>query len=245
MSRNLLKGHPTTHQLNFGSKVICFSVTYRKRKTLAISVQPDTSVCVVAPEGQPLIAIKGKVLKRAPWILKQKRYFSQFLPKQPARKFVTGETHRYLGKQYRLKVVQRSTERVILKGGFITVYCGKGATQADVRRLVTGWYRQKAEERFQKSLDRCIKSFAKFKVNTPQLKVKRMSKRWGSCTTSGIIYLNPELIKASSECIDYVVVHELCHLQIMHHSSAFYRMLTGIMPDWQDRKETLEATTNV
>jgi len=242
MSRNLLKEHPRTHQLNFGSKVICFSVIYRKRKTLAISVQPDTSVCVVAPEGQPLIAIKGKVLKRALWILKQKRYFSQFLPKQPARKFVTGETHRYLGKQYRLKVVKSSPERVSLKGRFLSVYCGKGATQADVKRLVTGWYRERAEERFQKSLDRCIKSFSKFKVKRPELKVKQMSKRWGSCTAAGLIYLNPDLIKTSSDCLDYVIVHELCHLKIKSHSPAYYRLLNRLMPDWEQRKLKLERS---
>jgi predicted metal-dependent hydrolase len=238
---NLDKERPETHELNFGSKVISFSVLYRKRKTLAISVHPDTSVCVIAPEGQPLIAIKGRVLKRAPWILKQKRYFSEFLPKQPAKKFVTGETHRYLGKQYRLKVIKASSERVSLTGRFLTVYCTKRASQADVKRLLTRWYRERAEDRFQKSLDRCIKSFAKFMVEPPQLKVRRMSKRWGSVTSAGVIYLNPDLVKVSTQCIDYVVIHELCHLKVANHSSAFYRLLGKVLPDWKLRKNRLES----
>jgi predicted metal-dependent hydrolase len=240
---NLDKERSETHELNFGSKVISFSVLYRKRKTLAISVHPDASVCVIAPEGQQLTAIKGKVLKRAPWILKQKRYFSEFLPKQPAKKFVTGETHRYLGKQYRLKVIKASSERVSLKGRFLTVYCTKGASPADVKRLLTRWYRERAEDRFQKSLNRCFESFAKFMVEPPQLKVRRMSKRWGSCI-QGTIVLNPELVKASTRCIDYVVMHELCHLRIMDHSTKFYNMLTKLMPDWKEQKHKLETSAN-
>jgi|688.fasta_scaffold192706_2 predicted metal-dependent hydrolase len=237
MTQDLLKTLPEKHEVNFGSKIISFALEYRPRKTLAISVYPDSTVRVIAPEGQSLTSIKGKVLKRAPWIVKQKFFFSQFQPKQPNKKFISGETHRYLGRQYRLKLLKGVQPRVTLKGAYITVY---SPNRDHTKRLLGEWYRQQAEINFKRSLARCFKLFNKYGLQPPKIKIKQMSKRWGSCTTNGTIYLNPELIKASSRCIDYVMVHELCHLRIKNHSAAYYRFLKKMMPDWEERKQVLE-----
>lgn len=240
MSQELLKTIPEKHEVNFGSKIISFALEFRPRKTLAISVYPDSTVRVIAPEGQSLASIKGKVLKRASWIIKQKIFFSQFNPRQPSKKFIPGETHRYLGRQYRLKVLKGAAPRVTLRGAYITVY---SPNRDHTKRLLSQWYRQQAEIHFSRSLTRCLKLLNKYSLQPPTIKIKQMSKRWGSCTISGTIYLNPELIKASSRCIDYVMVHELCHLRIKNHSSAYYRLLRKVMPDWEERKQQLEDSS--
>ncbi len=75
----------------------------------------------------------------------------------------------------------------------------------------------------------------------PPLILRRLKTRWGSCSKAGRILLNTELVQAPVECIDYVIVHELCHLKVPDHSPAFHRLLNACMPDWQRRKERLEA----
>src|SRR4051794_19744439 len=94
----------TTHNVKFGSETIEFRLVTKSRSTLAINVYPDMSVGVVAPTGSPIEKIEEKVKKRAPWIIKQRFYFSQFLPNIVRKEFRSGEAFRYLGRQYRLKV---------------------------------------------------------------------------------------------------------------------------------------------
>ncbi len=93
---------------------------------------------------------------------------------------------------------------------------------------------------FHKRPDHCVANIIRFELLRPALAVRRMSTRWGSCSKAGRILLNPELVKSHIECIDYVSVHELCHLKVMSHSAKFYRLLGSWMPDWRRRKDKLE-----
>lgn len=94
-----------TESVQFGSKKIVFNLEFSERKTLGISVSPDLKILVKAPIDVPLEKVKEKIKKRAPWIIRQQSFFLSFHPKMPERKFVSGETHLYLGRQYRLKVI--------------------------------------------------------------------------------------------------------------------------------------------
>lgn len=241
--KNLVKTKPKIEKVRFGSQVISFSLHYSSRKTLAINVHPDTSVSVIAPTGQKIDAIKGKVLKRGPWILKQRRFFSRFLPRQPDRRFVSGETHRYLGRQYRLKVLKGTVESVSLRGRYLCATLQERTNSGQIKALLTKWYRDHAEVQFQGSLECCLDKFRRLQLSVPTIKLKRMSKRWGSCTKGGIIYLNPDLVKAPKQCIDYVMTHELCHLKHRSHDKDYYRLLTKLMPDWEERKQKLELVS--
>ena len=75
----------------------------------------------------------------------------------------------------------------------------------------------------------------------PPLVVRQMVRRWGSCTTTGKVILNTDLVRAPVHCIDYVIVHELCHVRVHGHDKAFYRLLSACMPDWESRKARLES----
>ena len=111
---------------------------------------------------------------------------------------------------------------------------------ARVRRVLERWYAARARTQFRKRLGVCLGTAVGRSVDPPKLQIRRMTKRWGSCGPSGTLTLNLDLIRAPRPCIDYVIVHELCHLKHPNHSQEFYRLLSTAMPDWQERKMRLE-----
>ena len=226
--------------ITYGQEKICFNVLYGARKTMAIEVFPDRSVVIKAPVGTAWEEIRKRVSKRARWILKQQHYFVQFEPRTPDRQFVGGETHLYLGRQFRLKISVGSHDSVKLSRGYFLVEAKELVESDKIRLLLERWYADKAKSTFIDSFARCWPYFAKFDLKKPRIQIRRMKKRWGSLSQGGLLTLNPALIRAPKECIDYVITHELCHLQCHDHSSEFYRLLERVMPDWEKRKHKLE-----
>ena len=230
--------------IEYGSKRIDFRLEYSDRKTLGITVTPDLDVLVKAPIDTTVDAVKEKLRKKAPWIIRQLSFFLSFHPKLTDRKYVGGETHLYLGRQYRLKIrpdeVNTLSVKVKLKGRFLEVYPGN---KENVKGLVEDWYLLKAKERFQKIAEPLFESFTtkhNLTNSSYYLSIRNMPTRWGSCTSKGRIILNPELIKAPRACIEYVIIHELCHLVYYDHTQKFIDLQTREMPDWEKWKLKLE-----
>lgn len=227
--------------VSYGSQQIDFEVGYSARKTLAISVFPDLRIEVKAPESAKPEQIQEKVKKKARWIIRQIDYFESFLPRTPERKYVSGETHRYLGKQYQLKVVLADDESVKLQTGSIVVN-GYDTSSIRVRQLLTRWYYNHAKSKIEERYQAILPSFKKYGLEPKEIRFKRMETRWGSCNVKQAIVLNPELIKAPVRCIDYVIYHELCHVKHHNHGAKFYQMLDIMMPDWKKWKQRLEES---
>lgn len=223
--------------IQFGSKKIEFLVEYSTRKTLEITVTPDLDVLVKAPIDSSLDKIKEKLLKKAPWIIKQQSFFLSFQPKTPPRRYVGGETHLYLGRQYLLKIESGKKESVKLKGRFIVV---QTSDKSKVEKLVKAWYLLHAKSKFREIAQPLIDRFKKYNVEPDSIVYRDMPTRWGSCTPKGKIILNPELIKAPKGCIEYVIIHELCHLIYHDHTKRFIELQTKEMPDWEKWKLKLE-----
>lgn len=223
--------------IQFGSKQIDFLVVYSNRKTLGITVTPDLDVLVKAPIDSSLDKIKEKLRKKAPWIIRQQSFFLTFHPKTTDRKFIGGETHLYLGKQYRLKIEKSDVESVKLKCGFLNVTTSDNLS---VKQLVNNWYLQHARTRFRSIAQPLIDKFKKYKVEPSSIELRHMPTRWGSCTPKGKIILNPELIKAPKGCIEYVIIHELCHLIHHDHTQKFIDLQSKEMPNWEKWKSKLE-----
>lgn len=227
-------------QIQYGTTTIEYQLTFAQRKTLGISVHPDCSVRVVAPVGSTQEAIEAKLKQRSAWIVKQQQQFERYLPLLPPRQYVSGETHLYLGKQYRLKVEEAPTPAVKLTRGRFYIYTANGKDRATISDQLEGWYRTKAHTLFAEQLAACLQKVAIVGITaTPELRIRTMQKRWGSCTEAGVITLNLKLIQAPKALIDYVILHELCHLQEHNHSTAYYRLLDRVLPDWQARREEL------
>lgn len=231
---------PVRRSVIYGDERIEFTLSRRDRRTLAITVHPDLRVEVVAPMGAGEGAVLERVRHRARWILRHQRQFLSWMPKPRDRQYRGGETHRYLGRQYRLKVIHDKTHSVKLRGGFLEVRTPDPADTEAVRRVLEAWYRDQARTRFAKQLRQAHARLKAYEIPEPRLRLLRMAKRWGSCTPAGEILLNPELVKAPSACIEYVIVHELCHLKHPNHSRAFFGMLDAVLPDWRKRKDRLE-----
>jgi predicted metal-dependent hydrolase len=226
--------------VTYGKEQVQFNVLYSARKTLGIEVYPDSNVVVKAPLGTDPAEVQKRVFKRVRWILRQQHYFRQFDPRTPSRQFVGGETHLYLGRQFRLAISTGSQDSVKLTRGYFNVEVKSNVSSDKIKSLLDGWYAAKAAVKFEESFDHCWPYFDKLNLLKPRLQIRRMQKRWGSLSRGGQLTLNTDLICAPKECIDYVITHELCHLQCHDHSSEFYRFLEKVMPDWQKRKHKLE-----
>ena len=224
----------------YGSHTITYDLNYSDRNTLDISVHPNKRVVVTAPMDTEPDAVEDRVKHRARWILKQQQFFNQFLPRTVERQYVSGETHLYLGRQYRLKIIPAETSAVKLIQGRIQIYTSHPEDTINNKQLLRQWYRDRASLKFSKRLELCLQPFQRRGYEQPDLYIRQLSKRWGSLTTKGRLLLNLDLIRASTHEIDYVITHELCHMVYHDHSTYFYDLLTRIMPDWKKRKLSLE-----
>ncbi len=227
-------------QIAFGNKNIAYQLKYTQRKTLGIQIHPSGQVMVTAPTASDPKAIKAKVRQKAPWILRQISTFLKYQPGTTPRRYLNGESHLYLGRQYRLKVVNENEQAIKVYRGQLWLYHPKADAQS-LQQQLEKWYVSRAKKIFHQVLDVVFPKFKRYLKVPPTVFIRKMSTRWGSCTPSGRIILNPELIKAPKGCIEYVIVHELCHLVHHNHTKEFYRLLSRILPNWEKWKKRLEV----
>ena len=195
---------------------------------------PDCSVKVAAPEDSSDDEVLRAAKKRARWIYQQLREFRKQLTHITPRRYVSGESHYYLGKQYVLKVLIKPDQAagVKLLRGQLEVNVREYTTER-VKIALEGWYKVRAKEVFHKRLDAVLEQ-ALWVDRRPPLRTLTMQTQWGSCSPEGAVLLNPHLIKANTRAIDYVLLHELCHLVEHNHSPRFYALLDAIFEG--DRK---------
>lgn len=227
-------------EIVFGTETIGYEIRFLPtRRTLGIEVHPDMSVVVRAPADCDPATIRDRVGKRASWISKQLTNFERYSPRTPARQYVSGETHLYLGRQYRLKVVAGEPASVKMNRGNLVLILSDKADPDRVRALLHRWYLDHARQIFIDVLDEFLPRFKGHQ--RPRLIVRVMQSRWGSLSPSGTMALNANLVRTPRPCIEYVVAHELCHLKHRDHNASFFRLLGQVMPDWEKRKRRLET----
>lgn len=236
-----------TDAVDYGTQRITFQVERSDRSTLGIHVNPDGTVGVRAPHKSTPAAIRRKVKKRARWITKQQRELNALvMPEGPPKEYVAGETHWYLGRQYRIQIkdltAEDENESVRLSGAFLRVATRHADDASSTKRLVTTWFRERAESELPRYFERASEKVRPYGIKATEMQVYAMQKRWGSCTASRRVLLNPELIHAAPYAIEYVVIHELCHLKYPYHDDSFYDLLARLLPSWRDRKTVLEKT---
>ncbi|MCC5878215.1 MAG: M48 family metallopeptidase [Candidatus Sumerlaeia bacterium] len=228
-------------EVKFGSHTFRYELAPTSSESLSITVYPDLRIRVKAPATRPLEQVDDRVRRRGNWIIKQLEYFHQFLPLPAERRYLSGETHFYLGRQYRLKVVQAESQKcVTLKGQYLFVHVADKTDTNVIKGVLDQWYRLRARDIFGRHLERCLKKVSKHGITSPPLRIQRMKKRWGSYTSTGTMILNLDLIKTPVHCIEYVITHELCHSRHPHHGPEFENLLTRCLPDWRKRKSRLE-----
>ena len=147
----------------------------------------------------------------------------------------------HLGRQYRLKVIKNHPHVVKLARGYLYVYTPKPHDRPQIQQLVEAWYTAQAQRVFPERLRAMLPRFAHLGVSEPELVVKLLDARWGSCTGSGTITLNVRLMQVPKPFIDYVITHELCHLVEHNHGKRFYQLLDRMLPDWRERRQELNS----
>lgn len=229
-----------TGTLTWGTDTIRYEVRFlASRQTLAIEVHPDSRVLVRAPVDCPEALIAERVQKRAAWISRQLAEFERYRPRTPARQYINGESHLYLGRQYRLKLAEGDSASVKLTRGQLLVSLPGEPEPERVKTLLHRWYLDRARAVFTEVLDATLPHFKG--VEQPRLIVRAMQSRWGSLSRAGTMTLNLNLVRAPRPCIEYVVSHELCHTRHRDHDARFFKLLGHVMPDWEQRKQRLEA----
>ena len=212
-----------------------------ERKTIAASVLPSREVVVKAPLQASDDRIDEFLHRKYRWVLKQKRYFAQFKTTREKR-YVSGETFRYRGRSYKLLIRKTGhDEHVSLQHGTLTVFTTSPKHHTHNKDLLEVWYREKAHKVFAERLDVCFHLFGH--ACAPGLMIKRMTRRWGSYSRmTNRVILNQELIKAATRHIDYVIIHELCHMTHEKHGHAFHDLLAAKLPHWRRLKTELELS---
>lgn len=234
-----MKTEVKNHVLEYGERRIPYGLRRSDRKRLRIVVKPDLSVVVDAPNGFSEDAILEAVQTKVRWIVRKMDEFEDYHPLPTPHKFISGETLVYLGRQYRLKVEGGERTPAKLRGRFLHVTVPDKTNRKLIRGDVEAWYRTRAHDVFHRYLGSCMKIAHRHGIEEPVISIRDMRTRWGSCSVTGRVTLNLGLIHAPVHCIEYVVMHELCHLAHHDHSSKFYRLLSRCMPDWKQRKALL------
>ena len=230
----------------YGDEVIDFEVLESPSRTqkIVIKVYADCRVVVSIPLNTDEKIIIEAVKQRSRWIYKQLRGFREQSRFITPRQYKSGESHFYLGKQYQLKVIHDDTKPrgVKLLRGRLEV----NTLDVDIESIkshLNEWYRSRAKVIFEARLQHILEQ-ALWVEDQPSIRLMTMRTQWGNCSPSGVLTLNPHLVKAPTICIDYVILHELCHLVEHNHSERFYQLLNQVMPDWAKIKNQLDIMAN-
>lgn len=231
-------------RLAYGDTVVEYTVRTHTRQgaKVRIHVEPDARVLVEAPIDATAEAVTAAVRRRARWIHGHVERIRSSRRPRAQRDWVSGESQRYLGRRYMLKVTTDPTmpERAALSGGLLRV--NVRARDADrIRNIVLDWYRQRARERFTRRVAE-LAAHLPWVKQAPPMALRVMQSRWGSCSPNGRLTLNPVLVHAPRDAVDYVIVHELCHLRHHDHGPAFYRLLGRYVPSWKTVKLRLDES---
>lgn len=230
------------HEITYGQHKIEYTLTRKNVSNINLNLKPNLLVEVSANHDVPIETVNQFVRKKASWILKNTEYFKKTLPEiKIEREYVSGETFKYLGRQYRLKVIESKEECVKCQRGFFNLFIKDKNNTIRKSKLIKQWYKEKSIRVFDDSLERTYKLVKKYDVKRPEISMRSMKTRWGSCIENkNTILLNTELINAPKFCIDYVILHELIHFKHRNHDKKFYNMMDVLMPDWKRRKEILD-----
>lgn len=223
----------------YGTHSYNYYLIKQNRKTVSLTVQPSLNIILKCPKNYTQKKIDDFLKRKWHWMEKQLKELRRLQRSNAKKEYVSGESFLYLGRQYQLVVRKGKTDEVGLVKGKILLRTTKDiGNTAHNRNLLEDWYTERGETIFKERYKAVLKKF-NYEF-TPDLQVRKMSKRWGSFLAKKKVLLNPDLIKASKECIDYVITHELCHMKYHDHSAAYYRFLQSKFPNWEKVKEVLE-----
>lgn len=220
---------------------IPFQYCHSRRKTLGMTVRPDKSVVVRVPLRTSLEDIRDFVSRRATWIAKVWREFDK-KPPAPSQNYDSGATFLFQGRGYGLTLELGAAESVVLRGDLLVVAAPDELDALNIRRLINTWYCNQALNIFREREIECHRRMGAEGLSLPPIVIRPMKSRWGSYSyRTGRITLNLNLIKASPACLDYVIIHEICHMKLRHHGPGFWRFVERYVPNHAELRRQLNG----
>ncbi len=226
----------------FGARDLEYELHRADCSRMSITVHPEGTITVRAPESADEDEVQRRVLRRARWIIKQLKELEALRPLQPDWEYVSGETHRYLGRQYRLKVRQGEPQLTKLIGPYFEVHVRDRHDRSSIKASLNAWFRVRAQAIIAEVIDEVMQRPPLTNVQRPSFQLREMHCRWGSCTSARNVLFNPLLVRTPKPCIRYVVAHELCHLISLRHDTKFFRSLDQVEPRWRLLRTRLNET---
>jgi len=232
--------------VKFGDQLIEYSIRRRNRKTVGILIDPVKGVIISAHPNLDAGELQKIVIKRADWIISKQNQLRNKVSLKTPKKFTEGERFWYLGSQYPLCVKKSDQPHLGLFPGidfrgdefwvFLPDRIGEEERLSLIRSAFIRWYFTKAEETIFERIETWKKHV---KVDPLTVRIRQQKCCWGSCTGKNALHFNWRLILSPLRVIDYVVVHELCHLRVKNHSPQFWSLVHSIIPDYRGRKAWL------
>ena len=226
-------------ETNHFLKDIEFQVIYSRRRSLGISVLPDSKVIVRVPYLTSIKTINRIVTEKYDWILKHRDNYKEKAHGRVNRLYANGELHFYRGKESVLKIEKSKRKSVRFYDGTIEVALNKIDDPKAIKFLLYNGYKNEALILFPEMLKMVLKNHDNQMFKPTGLVIRTMKRRWGSCSYKGVITLSTELIKLSDQFIEYVIIHELCHLRYHNHGVQFYKLLSELYPNWKSVRKDL------
>jgi predicted metal-dependent hydrolase len=218
--------------------MIRYKIIYSRRRSIGISIGPDSGIIVRAPWRTSPKTIENLIQSKSAWIKKHLDNQSSLTRISLNREYKDGESHYFNGIQYSLRIVPSKSSYVKHYENVIEIGLKVKEEKEKVRLLLELWYKKMAEDLFRKNLDELLLRFSQYDFSPSDFAVRSMKGRWGSCTSKGKITLSTELVKLDNKYTEYVILHELCHLKHHNHSSDYYQLLSEVCPEWKAiRKE--------
>lgn len=222
---------------------IVFTFERKKIKNINLRIRHDGNVYVSAPKSVPKNVVDTFVISRCEFIKNAiDRFTVNDIPK-PEMQYISGENVTILGKNMRIKIMKDTNEYVSYDGVYVYIHVKRPDYYNRKKNLLNNWLDEQCNTVFNEIIYEVHKKFIPYGVSYPQLRLRNMTSRWGSCLPNkGIITLNKRLIEAPKNCIEYVVYHEFCHFVHPNHSKQFYSLLQVMLPDWRGSKQLLERS---
>ena len=213
-------------------------IVYSRRRTLGISVLPDSSVVVRVPHRTSDTTIERIVREKASWIIKHRDNYINNYNNNQKRIYTDGSNHLFRGNESVLRISTSPLPHVSFNNGIIEMGIRNPGDQESVRKLLYKGYKKEAVNLFKNMFSNALERYKELNFKPAGLIIRSMRRRWGSCSGKGVITLSTELMKLPDIFIEYVIVHELCHLKHHNHGIGYYKLLTELFPDWKEvRKE--------
>jgi len=211
---------------------IAYVWCHSRRRTLGITVRPDRSVSVRVPLRTPVKEVRAFVTRRAEWIIKVWKKLDVRIPRQQ-QVYENGAKFLFQGKEYRLELETGRCTSLQLRDGLLVLTAPEMPAKDNIRLIIDNWYRKQSLEIMKERSIACHRMMAAEVIPLPPITIRTMKTRWGSYSyRTRRITLNLNLIKVPSACLDYVIIHELCHIKVRHHGPDFWQMVSQYVPDY-------------